>query len=243
MSTKKIQDNSLVTAPLPEQIRLRTRITSYDLIVGLLMLIFIGAFFAVALLDKQGKISGGGYAQAIFLSIPAAIVLYHFLDTRALVKKGWVSLTGAGAIAFLIVFGFFHSQNLQTDKEVAKLQRELGSARNRLEKLETEKERLRSVTVMFPVEDKTGKVKQGLKRDFFYGIWIEGTVEVDAEKDEIWLVVDGVPQEKKYTAFAFHKKENNKRDLTMTLGRPAVNDQDAILPAAIRFDKNILTFR
>lgn len=243
MPTTKIKDNSSDNAPFMNQRPLRTRITSYDLIVGLLMLIFIGAFFATALLDEQGKIPGGEYAQSIFLSITAAIVLYHFLDTRAQVKKGWMSLTGAGAVAFLIIFGFFYSKNMQTNKEVADLKRELGSAQDRLEKLEIEKERLRSITVMFPVEDKTGKIKQKLEHDFFYGIWIPGTVKVDAENDEIWLIVDGVPQVKNYKAFAFHKKESNKRDLTIALGRPDDNDQEARLPTFIRFDKNTLIFR
>ncbi len=91
----------------PPDLRLqRTAVTPYDLIILVLLLIVVAAYFGMGWATSRDLITNGEFSQVIILGLIPAILLYHFLDTRARFIKGWITIAGAGAIAATVWFGF-----------------------------------------------------------------------------------------------------------------------------------------
>lgn len=184
----------------PPDLRLqRTTITPYDLMIVVLLLIIVAAFFGTGWAASRGFVPNGDFAQAVILGLIPAILLYHFLDTRARVVKGWVTLTGAGAIAVIVWFTFLYWHERQTI-------RDLSDARDVIAQLELEKEARRPVTVFVPINDTTGTIKER-SREFLFGVFLRG--EVLTTRGENVLVVDNVPRSTMYRAFGFHWREGS----------------------------------
>ena len=219
--------------PQPDDRRMnRTGVTSYDKFVALLILLFLVAFFLVSWLAETGVIGTGDYAAAIFLALPAAMLLYHFLDTRARLDNEWVSLTGAGAIAAAVIVGFFYWQG----RYMSSLQPELKKALMSIQELETERDHLRPITVMFPIEDETGQIERGVPSDFVMGVQLRG--EPEFMGGEFWLIVDGVPPKTSYQAFVFHKQTGNLGNLSRTSVRIELNEDQP--PDPLRLDQPLI---
>ncbi len=244
----KSSEASKPSVEQPEDLRMdRKQVTRYDYVMGLILILLVMAWLLAALLSGAGKIPEDTIAQPLFLSLFGATVLYHFLDTRAFAEQKWFSVTGAGALAIILFFTSLIWQGKQLeredlkiiaarDNEIKELKRDLKTAEENNLQLQKENKRLEPISVMFPIEDRGGKIKDAdVERNFFYGLWVEGSI--DETDGEIWLRVNEVPQTNKYMFFVLDRNAlKNRGDLFRKHGNIDPNELEAGLPPLKRFD-------
>lgn len=206
-----MQGNATPLEQPPDRRLERTTVTAYDLVIGVLLLIVLAAYFAISWASTAWNLAGGNYAAAVFLSLIPAILLYHFLDTRARFIKGWISLTGAGAIAAAVVAGSY-----------AWNERDIDDAKNTIAQLQADIDARQLVTIYVPINDATGEIR-GRSQNFVFGILLQG--DILEQGGENVGVVEDVPRARIYRALGFQRKDGELGRLIIKLERMGGEDE------------------